>query len=273
MLKINKALDSLKSLKDILKSIKYNIISYFENIKASKRAYAVIKKIGALGCKINFLQANYIFVGDHHLEILPHGGVFINETHRLSDTFPLMLAIDDNQQLLEDLNILLEGSLNYANTQLLDITKQKIELGIQVHSISLCFAIDKFKNLQEIEQFIVHLKSLLLNGGVIFGFSALPLAGHKHKNNAISYIKQMEQSGIWVNKNYTIDDLEDMFYKHFEDISIAIQNSVFSFRMLNFKTKPNFDEIRITKENAGSKYIEINPRPKDPKENDYRKRY
>ncbi len=229
--------------------------------------------MSALGCKINFLQANYMFVGDHHLEILPHGGVFINETHRLSDTFPLMLAIDDNQQLLDDMNVLLEGSLNYANTKLLDITKQKIELGVQVHSISLCFALDKFKNLEEIENFIIHLKSLLLNGGVIFGFSALPLEGNKHKQKAVSYIKEMEQSGGWANKTYTLDNLEDMFYKHFENVDIAIQNSVFSFRVLNFKTKPNFDSIRITKENAGSKYIEINPRPKDPKENDYRKRY
>lgn len=242
-------------------SIKHLFTDYLKYMQANFRAYQVYKMLKTLNVKLVDLQTNYIFVGNLHLEINTFGGVLIYETHRLADTAPYIIAVDKNPKLVEDLNVLLQDYLLFADNQPINITTQNPTLinNLPFASVALNLALEEFSTLTEIENFIQRLLNIISPNAVVFGFSYLPLHQFKHSAKAKAYINNKINQKHWFNKQYLLDDLETMLYKYFDDVEILIYGSVFTFKLSKHYVKPDFSKIKLTVENAGNKYIEVKP--------------
>lgn len=208
--------------------------------------------------KLEQLQESYIYMGANHLEFSPFSGILIKDSHRLFDIFPRILALDSNQQSLDNLNLLLDSSFCPLTTQLFNYKKENLPTNYLFDSISLPLTLDKMaSSLEELELVILKLKEILNAGGIIFGFSAIKTS--KPLSNATTnYMKQHNLHGL----NYSSDELDNLLYKHFDHIGILNVGDLTLFRASINPAKKNADKQRPTLENTAGKKVIV---PKDHK--------
>jgi len=207
---------------------------------------------------IEKLKESYIYMGSNHLEFSPFSGILIKDSHRLFDIFPRILALDSNQQSLNNLTLLLDSSFCPLTTQIFNYKKEELPTNYLFDSISLPLTLDRMAtNLQELEFIILKLKEILNSGGMIFGFSAIK-TNQPLSIEATNYIKQHNLHGL----NYSAKDLDNLLYKHFDHIGMLNVGDLTLFRASISPAKKNADKQRPTLENTAGKKVIV---PKDHK--------
>ena len=117
--------------------------------------------------------------------------------------------------------------------------------------------LDEIRSLEQIENFLINMKSLLNNGGTIFGFT---IVGQdiNHRKKAQEYIHYKNHHKIWFNKDRTIDELEEIFKKHFDEVIINVTGSLLAFKLSLKKIPKNTKSLLLDINNVEGKYIIIN---------------
>ena len=101
------------------------------------------------------------------------------------------------------------------------------------------------------------MKSLLSNGGTIFGFTIVG-KDINHRKKAQEYINYQNHHKIWFNKDRTIDELEAIFNKHFDEVIINFTGSLLAFKLTLKKIPKNTKSLLLDVNNVEGKYIIIN---------------
>ena len=258
MFSITRLISSLKNYKalvfsfsDFYSSFLISIKSFFATIKYEKH----LKK--HLNCKdINLPKSSYIFMGRNHLEVFPFGGLFLKESHRLFDVYPFITALDTDKKSLDTLDFAISGSLCPLTTYISDITKNNLPFNTKFDSIGINFALDRIP-LNKIEEFLIYLKLHLRKRGNIFGITTVA-EDLIHTKHSISHLNKMNDDLIWFNKDRTIDDIEQIFNKHFKEVDIEITGSCIVFRIAPEIEKIDLSPYKPTLESVAGKYLYIN---------------
>lgn len=157
-----------KSFIEDLKSLGRKFIIFFKSIKL--QLYLL-----NMGVPLRKIKESYIFIGNYHLEIKPHHGLFLHNTHRLHDTFPHIIALDNDQQSLDDLSVLLDNTFcflenNRINFENLNDTINKLSKNHLFDSIALSFTLEHL-NKNQLSNLFHTIYQALNFSGVCFGVS------------------------------------------------------------------------------------------------------
>ena len=249
--------ESIKSYKNILVSI-YDEINYrISNIKLSSLHKKIEKEILILNCPLKYINSNYILLDKKHLEVLPHYGLFLKSAIRAFDSYPHIIFLDDNKESLDSAEITLDGALCITEKYIFNVSNQQLSSEkYKFTSISLPFVLDRIKGINAIENALVSYKNLLIDGGVIFGVTIVEDIKHKIKSK--NYIDERNKQNYWFNLDIKLENLETIFKKHFDEYSIDIIGSCVIFRLFIHKIPLDINKYKLTLENVGDKYIELN---------------
>jgi ABC-type antimicrobial peptide transport system permease subunit len=80
----------------------------------------------------------------------------------------------------------------------------------------------------------------------------------KHKIKSKNYIDEKNKQNYWFNLDRKLENLETIFKKHFDEYSIDIIGSCVIFRLFIHKIPLDVNKHKLTLENVGDKYIELN---------------
>ena len=248
----------MRNYKDVWLSVFEGLGLIFVSLDLKIKQYktqSFFKK--TFNCSLTYLRGHYIFIDNRHIEVNTFYGIFIENTHRLYDNYPMILGIDKNPKVLNLFPHVFQGTLCTIETCNIDITKDELELSTKVDSISLSLVLDEIRSLEQIENFLINMKSLLNNGGTIFGFT---IVGQdiNHRKKAQEYIHYKNHHKIWFNKDRTIDELEEIFKKHFDEVIINVTGSLLAFKLSLKKIPKNTKSLLLDINNVEGKYIIIN---------------
>ena len=259
MFSITKLLISLKDYKALFSSVKDIYLSLTQNIKTTYYHFKYTSYLkNTLNCKdIVLAKSSYMFMGKFHLEVFPFGSILLKESHRLFDLYPFITAIDTDQESLNALEFTLDGSLCPVSTYNTDLTKTLYVFDKKFDTISINFALDKLSTLEKVEEFLLYLKSNLNKRGSIFGITTLVNEVHHSKKSLDHLIKQNENL-IWFNKDRSIEELKNIFHKHFIEVDIAITGACIVFRLAPEVEKVDLAPYRPTIESVSGKFLYLN---------------
>ncbi len=234
------------------------LIQFFVAIKLLFLHIKTFRELSPLNCPLEVMKEGYMFLEKNHLEILPHNGLFIQNTHRINDVFPNIVALDNSKTSLVNLSLTLEGCLCPLKTIHQDILSYE-HLDSTFESISANFVIDRIQGGDtKIDEFIATMRSLLVEGGVLFGITVVGI-GIQHKKSAMKYLQKQNSKGIWFNMNTSLATIETILKKHFDTIGLFNVGSCIFFRGILKKNKKDLSKYRPTLEKLKGKHIKINP--------------
>ncbi|MDR0484031.1 MAG: hypothetical protein LBH40_01965 [Alphaproteobacteria bacterium] len=253
-------LSGLKQSKDLFTSFGSVFTQFNDDIKLSLAHKKVAKGLKNLNCPVENMQESYMHMESNHLEIFPFHGLLIKDNHRLLDSFPIITALDDNKDSLKDIQKMFEGTFCRVQTSTFDINNFNLNPNKKFGSIALNFALDKINgDSKKIEEFIVKVKGLLQeSGGIVFGLSA-PYLGLNHKKNALGYIKNKNDLGEWSNLDFSVNDLQKILKKHFDQYGLYHIGSCVIFRGIINKKIPDLAKHRPTLESLRGKHLKVQP--------------
>ena len=257
MLNFDNLYESIKNYKNILISILDEIKYRISIVKLSALHKKIEKEILVLNCPLKHINSNYILLDTKHLEVLPHYGVFLKSAIRAFDSYPHIIFLDDNKESLNFARTTLDGALCIIETYFFNVSNQQMSSEkYKFTSISLNFVLDRIKGINAIENALLSYKNLLIDGGVIFGVT---IAGDtNHKIKAKNYINEKNKQNYWFNLDTKLENLETIFKKHFDEYHIDIVGSCIIFRLFIHKIPIDINKYKLTLENVGDKYIELN---------------
>lgn len=230
-LKINEAIKGLALLPKICKALYENTMSLRKNIKFNLDNLKYSFKLSrSLGCKPSTINSYYKHIGEFHLEVLAHNGIFLHKSHRIDDLYPNITVLDNDLKSFEKLAFLLEKCLCKLNFINLDINTEKINLNVTFTSVSLPFVLERLNGkIQAIETFLLNLKSQLNeNKSIIFGMVALKNPSKPNKNFS-KYVDYLNKKNIYYNSELTVEQLDTVFNKHFDYVTLYFEGSCLFF--------------------------------------------
>ncbi|MDR2008229.1 MAG: hypothetical protein LBQ34_04580 [Alphaproteobacteria bacterium] len=249
-------ISGLKHSKDLFASMGAGFIQLRDNIRLYNIHKKTYKNLKDLNCPLENMQESYMFMESSHLEVFPFHGIMIKNAHRLLDSFPIITALDDDAESLQDLQKMFEGTFCRIQTQNFDINNLDSLPTKKFGSISLNFALDRIESNRE--DFMVKMKNLLTDGGIVFGISA-PYLGLHHKKNALQFIKHKNDTGEWHNLDFSANELQRILKKHFDQHGIFHVGSCVIFRGIINKKIPDLSAHRPTLESLRGKHLKIQP--------------
>ncbi|MCL2566673.1 MAG: hypothetical protein FWE18_01075 [Alphaproteobacteria bacterium] len=248
-----KLIYGLKYSKDLFASLGAGFIQLRDDIAMAVIHRKTFKNLSNLNCPLENMQESYMFMGGNHLEVFPFHGLMIKNAHRLSDSFPIITALDSDMDSLDDIKKMFDGSFCRIQTSVFDINYSHLP-NKKFDSVSLNFALDKIQGSRE--EFMVKIKNLLNDGGIVFGISA-PYLGLHHKKNALNYIKNKNSQGEWFNLDFSANDLQRILRSHFDQHGLFHMGSCVIFRGIINKKIPDLSSRRPTLENLRGKHLKI----------------
>lgn len=230
-LKINEAIKGLKLLPKICNSLYEGSVSLYKNIKLCISNFKDYLKLSRyLGCKISTITSYYKHIGDLHLEVLAHNGIFLYKSHRIDDIYPNITVLDSSEDSFKKLALLLEKCLCRLNFIKFDINKEIIDLNVKFNSVSLPFVLERLEGkIEAIDSFLLNLKSQLNeNKSVVFGVVAIKNPSKPNKRFS-KYVTYLNKHNVYYNLDLTIEQLDNVFNKHFTYVTLYYEESCLFF--------------------------------------------
>ncbi|MFL1781035.1 hypothetical protein ABSA28_00751 [Candidatus Hepatincolaceae symbiont of Richtersius coronifer] len=257
MLNIKSFIEGIRNYKYLVTSVKESFTLGLFSIKAKYRQKKVLKDLkNNLGVSLKSVTSNYLLIGNYHLEIFPHHGVFLVHSPSLADLYPTTIGIDTDYLSLHDTEASLLGTFCGFSGYILDISKEPLLSEQKFMSISLNFALDKIPGeIKEIENFLLQLKSMLYGAGTIFGITA-PGIGLHYKPKHLQYMEIQYKNNIWFNKNISVNNLRTIFEKHFSNFVIQEYNSYITFALF-VEVKKDVRAHKLDINNIEGKYLRL----------------
>ncbi len=257
----NFSVSSLISGLRFSKRIVTSIFDSFLQIRLATRLFythiVTFRELKKLNCTLEQLKESYIYMGFNHLEVFTFNGLIIENTYRISDIFPNITALDNNEESLNNFQRTLDGYFCRINPVLFDIHNFNFSSDKKFDSISLNFALDQIQGgTEKVEEFILKIKNLLTDGSIVFGLTTLGV-GLNHKKNALDYIKLKNDKKEWFNINFSLSELETILKNNFDQYGILNYGSCVIFRGIINKKIPDLRKHRPSLESLKGKHLKI----------------
>ena len=92
----------MKNYKDVWISVIEGFSLIFVSLDLKIKQYQTQRFFkNTFRCSLTYLRGHYIFIDVRHIEINTFYGIFIENTHRLYDNYPVVLGIDKNKKVLD----------------------------------------------------------------------------------------------------------------------------------------------------------------------------
>lgn len=252
-------INGLKFSKELVKSFFDIFIQMGRSVKLSHTHKKTFKELKKLNCDLDHMKESYIYMEPNHLEVFPFNGLMIENTHRLTDVFPNIVALDSSEESLSNLVRTLENSFCRVNPITFDINNFTPNFNSKFNSVSLNFALDQIQGgTEKVEEFLLKIKDCLSDGSIVFGLTTMGI-GLNHKKNALDYIKAKNDKQEWFNLSFAVKDLENILKKHFDSYGIFNIGSCVIFRGIINKKAPDVSKYRPTFESLKGKHLKIQP--------------